>query len=133
MSRELIDSNARNWAAACHLAGLLAVAGAPFGNLIGPLVLFLLKKDEHPFIARAGRESLNFQIFVTLCATILFAAFVATVIDAIARNAPPWGAVVILPALVALALLDVISVLIAAVRTSNGEDYSYSISLRFVR
>jgi len=55
--------NARNMAMLCHLLGL-------FTGFVGPLILWLLKKDEDPFIDRQGKEALNFQITVVIGWTV---------------------------------------------------------------
>src|SRR6476469_8907749 len=68
---EMMDRNERMWGMFCHLAALAGYIGIPFGNVIGPLVIWLIKKEDYPFVDDQGKESLNFQI------TILIAAFVA--------------------------------------------------------
>ena len=67
MSVEL-DQETRQWAMACHLSSLIAYAGVPFGNIIGPLVIWLIKREESPFIDAHGKESLNFQLTMMLYA-----------------------------------------------------------------
>lgn len=60
---------------ACHLSSLIAYAGVPFGNIIGPLVIWLVKREESPFIDAHGKESLNFQITMTLYTIASIALF----------------------------------------------------------
>lgn len=55
-----------NWAAIMHLSGLTIVLGVPFLNIIVPSILWLLKKEQHPFLAKHGREVVNFQITFSL-------------------------------------------------------------------
>lgn len=55
-----------NWAAIIHLSGLTIVLGIPFLNIIVPAILWLLKKEQHPFLAKQGREVVNFQITFSL-------------------------------------------------------------------
>jgi uncharacterized Tic20 family protein len=55
-----------NWAAVIHLSGLTMVLGIPFVNIIAPAILWLLKKEQHPFLAKQGREVVNFQITFSL-------------------------------------------------------------------
>ena len=78
-----IDVNARKWASVCHLSALVAVSGAPFGHILGPLIVYIIKKDDDPFIAFAGRESLNFQIFISICGFFLFVAYIVSFFAAI--------------------------------------------------
>ena len=49
----------------CHLSSL-AGSVIPFGNIVGPLVVWLIKKDEYAFVDDQGKESLNFQISITI-------------------------------------------------------------------
>lgn len=55
-----------NWAAVIHLSGLTIVLGIPFVNIIAPAILWLLKKEQHPFLAKQGKEVVNFQITFSL-------------------------------------------------------------------
>jgi uncharacterized Tic20 family protein len=55
-----------NWAAIIHLSGLTIVLGIPFLNIIAPAILWLLKKEQHPFLSKQGREVVNFQITFSL-------------------------------------------------------------------
>jgi uncharacterized Tic20 family protein len=108
----------RNLAMLCHLSGLLLYFGIPFGNIVAPLAIWLLKKDEMPEVDHAGKEALNFQITILL--GMLISGLMIIVIIGI----------ILLPALM---LFNVAMVIIASVKTSEGEDYRYPISIRFIR
>ena len=56
------DAQARQWAMLCHYAAFFWVLAPLIGNVIGPLVVWQLKKDLHPFVDEQGKEALNFQI-----------------------------------------------------------------------
>ena len=60
---------ARQWAMFCHFAAFAGLL-IPFGNLLGPLVVWQLKRESDPFIDKQGKESLNFQITVAIAAAI---------------------------------------------------------------
>jgi len=94
------------------IAHLSALAGLLVGGLIflGPLIVYLVKKDEHPFIADQSREALNFNISVTIY--LLASAILILLVVGI----------LLLPA-VAIAWL--VLTIIAAVRANNGEAYRY--------
>jgi uncharacterized protein len=134
------DAKARSWATVCHLSALIILSGAPFGNVVGPLIVYLIKKDDDPFIAAAGREALNFQIFISICAFLLgivyFVSFMSAIIPAFhqppLRAQPPLLALAILPLFLILGIFDLASVIVAAIKTNKGEAYRYPISLRFV-
>lgn len=111
------SSDTRNWAMACHAA---AFAGfiMPFGNVIGPLIVWLMKREEDPFIDASGKEALNFQI--TMMIGYLVAALLMIVLVGF----------ILLPA---LALVNLILVILAMLRTSEGELYRYPFSLQLVK
>ncbi len=101
------------------LVHLLSFAGffVPFGNIIGPLILWLLKKDELPFVDHHGKESLNFQISIilyTVIAVILCLILIGFLI------------------LAAIPIFNLVMVIIAAVKANNGEEYSYPLRIRFI-
>lgn len=101
---------------ACHLgafAGLLV----PFGHLLAPLVVWLLKRNESDFVADHGRESLNFQISVSLY------GIVAGLLTLVLIGYLLLGLLVI---------FDFVAVVIAAVRASNGEPFRYPFTLRLI-
>lgn len=112
------DKQARNWGMLCHLTALAAFLGIPFGHLLGPLVVWLIKKNEYPFVDEQGKESLNFQISVTIYSLPLFILIFVLV-----------G----IPLLIALFVVDVILVIVAAVKASNGESYRYPLTIRFIK
>ena len=60
------DKDARLWAMLCHLSTFAGMVGIPFGNILGPLIIWLIKKDEYPFVDDQGKEALNFQISMTV-------------------------------------------------------------------
>lgn len=112
----LEEREARNWAMGCHLAALAGFV-IPFGSIIGPLVVWLIKKDESSFVDRQGKEALNFQI------TMLIAFLVCIVLAFILIG-------FLLMALVVI--FDLIMIVLAAIKASEGEDFRYPIALRLV-
>src|SRR5215204_5437814 len=60
------DAEVRNWAMLCHLSSLAGYFLAGVVIWTAPLILWLLKRNDHPFIDEHGKESLNFQITVTI-------------------------------------------------------------------
>ena len=108
---------ARQWAVFCHLAGLAGFL-FPFGNLIGVLVLWLIKKDEDPFINDQGKEALNFQINVAI------AALVCLILSMI---------VIGFLLLLALMIAWIVLMVIAATKANEGLAYRYPYILRLVK
>lgn len=67
------DKDALNWAIACHLSAFCMFIGIPFGNILGPLVVWLIKRNEYDFVNDQGKAALNFQTSMTLYGVIIFA------------------------------------------------------------
>ena len=108
---------ANTFAMLCHLSGLALFIGIPFGNLIGPLVFWLIKKDEYEFVDDQGREALNFQITATL------AMIASGILCMILIGLPLLFAV-----LVAIAVMSIYG----AVQASKGERYRYPFTIRLL-
>jgi uncharacterized Tic20 family protein len=108
----------RNWAVFSHLAALLALIAWGIGALVGPLIIWLIKKDTMPFVNDQGKEALNFQI------TVFIAGLVCTALI--------WVLIGI-PLLVALAIADLVFIIMAAVKASEGVAYRYPINLRLIK
>ena len=58
--------DARRWAMLCHYAAFAWFLAPMIGNVIGPLIVWQLKKDLDPFVDQQGKEALNFQITVSV-------------------------------------------------------------------
>lgn len=114
-----VDAKQENtWGMLCHLTALAGFIGIPLGNIIGPLVIWLIKRHEYPFVEEQGKESLNFQISMTiygLIASLLILVFIGIFL------------------LIALVIADVVFVIIASVKTSNREVYRYPLTIRFLK
>ena len=107
----------RQWAMFAHLAALAGFI-IPFGNLIGPLIVWMMKKEAMPFVEDQGKESLNFQITVTIAA-IIAAVLIVVLIGAL-----------LLP-LVGIAAL--VFIVIAAIKANEGVAYRYPFALRLIK
>ena len=114
------DPKARMWAMLCHLAAFAFLVVPPFGCVLGPLVIWLIKKNEFPFVDEQGREALNFQI------TMLIYAAVAGLLMLLCIGFVLVAAVI---------LVDMIFTVIAAIKANDGEHYRYPYPLiiRFVK
>lgn len=111
------DQQQRQWAMIAHLSALIGFV-IPFGNIIGPLVVWQMKKAEMPFVDDQGKEALNFQISVAIAALVCFVLFVILI------------GMLLLP-LVGLAAL--VLTVIAAVKANDGESYRYPVTLRLIK
>jgi uncharacterized Tic20 family protein len=112
-----LSREAKQWAMLTHLAAFAAFF-IPFGNIIGPLVAWQLKKDVDPFVANNGKEAVNFQI------TIALAAFVGIMLIFVAVGA------LLLPV---LGVYWLVLTIIAGVKANDGVAYRYPMTIRFIK
>lgn len=110
----------RNWAMIAHLSALLFLWSG-IGGVIGPLIVYLIRKDDMPFAAQQAKEACNFQITMLLLG--LVAWFLILLIITL-----PIG----LPMLFILGILDVVLTIVAAVKVSEGVAYRYPFNLRLI-
>jgi uncharacterized Tic20 family protein len=110
------DKEANMWSMFCHLSALVGFV-IPFGNIIGPLVIWVLKKDEYPLVNENGKEALNFQISITIyiIASILLIFIVIGI-----------------PILIALAFFELFAIVIAAIKANEGVVFRYPLTIRFL-
>jgi len=110
--------NERTWGMLAHLSALAGVVVWLLGCVLGPLVVYLSRRDQSEFVAEHAREALNFNITVALAALVCMALMVVF-IGFILGTALFVGWLVL--------------TLIAAIRASEGERYRYPLSLRLVK
>ena len=111
------ENNARTWATFCHLSALIGYLGIPLGNILGPLIVWLIKRNEYPLVEDQGKESLNFQlsmfiymvVSIILCFVLIGFLFLGI-----------------------LCILHVVFTIIAGVKANNGELYRYPFIFRFI-
>lgn len=107
----------KNMGIAVHLASFAGYL-IPFGSIVGPLIVWLMKRDELPFVDSCGRNCLNFKISVAIY----------MVVSAILMLI---GIGFILLAMLAIA--DIVLTIIAAIKASEGKVYQYPMSINFIK
>ncbi len=118
---EAVGKDARQWAMFCHLAGLAWMVAwllPIIGGVVGTLIVWQVKKDDDPFIDKSGRRAFNFQLSML----IYFAASVLLCLLLIGFLLVPT-----------VVVLNIVFTIIAALRASNGKDYSYPLSIEFIK
>jgi uncharacterized Tic20 family protein len=105
------------WAMFCHLS---AFAGTiiPFGSILGPLIIWSIKKDEYPTIDPHGKEAVNFNISIAIY-MIISAIFIIIVIGIFM--------------LIALWIFQTVLIIMASIKANNGESFEYPLSIRFIK
>jgi uncharacterized Tic20 family protein len=106
------DKDAMNMGMLAHLLGIL--------GFLPPLIIWLVKKDAHPFIDDQSKESLNFQI------TLLIAWFAVAIVSCLTLG---FGAVLVPIVIIA----NVILCIMAAMKAKEGIAYRYPFAIRLVK
>lgn len=109
--------DAKTFGMLCHLLALVGYI-LPFGNILGPLIIWLIKKEDHPFVDEQGKESINFQITMTIAAIVCVLLFVVGI------------GIILLPL---VGLFDLIMIIIASMKANSGEHYRYPFAIRLIK
>ncbi|MBC8469937.1 MAG: DUF4870 domain-containing protein [Planctomycetes bacterium] len=106
------------WAMICHLSGLAGIILPASGNIVAPLIIWQIKKDNNPFIDEQGKEAVNFQISMSI---YLIASIILSFIC------------IGVPLIIATIIVFFVFLLIAAVKANNGYHYRYPLTMRFIK
>ena len=113
-----VSKEEQNWAMICHLSALSGFL-IPFGNILGPLIVWLVKRAEMPLVDIHGKEALNFQITVSIAIAVCIALMFVLI-----------GFVLI----VIVGLGALVLTIVAAVKVSNGDlEYRYPFAIRLLK
>ena len=124
-----IGAEERQWAMFAHLAALVGgilTAGwaASLGCVLGPLIIWMMKKETMPFVDDQGKEALNFNITVGI-------AFLAlTVLSVVTLGI---GLIVAIPLWIVIGIAWLVFSIIAAIKANEGVAYRYPFTLRLVK
>ena len=118
----------RQWAMFAHLSalvgGLLTSAIGGWGFFIGPLVIWLLKKDEMPFAGDQAKEALNFNITVSAIFLILLLLTILSL---------GLGALLTVPIMMVVGIGALVLVIMAAIKANDGIAYRYPFTIRLIK
>ncbi|SDH70715.1 hypothetical protein SAMN05216603_11291 [Pseudomonas benzenivorans] len=109
---------ARKWAMFCHYAAFFWFLVPMIGNVIGPLIVWQLKKDSAAFVDDQGKEALNFQITFSLAMVIC--------------GVLAW-VVIGFPLMLLVSVAALVLTIIAGIKANAGEAYRYPICWRVVK
>lgn len=130
---------------AAHLSALVAIAGLPFGHVLGPLVVYLIKGHDSEFVSAHAKASLNYQITISivgfLAMILAIAGWFWLVFNAAVEEMPRhvyglpivacWMAIGF--AVVLILLVSVIFIIMGTIAASEGRPYKYPFAITFLR
>ena len=118
----------RQWAMFAHLSalvgGLLTSAVGGWGTFVGPLVIWLAKKDTMPFVDDQGKEALNFNITVGIAMLALVLLSIVTL---------GIGLVIAIPGWIIIGIAWLVLTIIAGIKANEGVLYRYPLTLRLIK
>jgi uncharacterized Tic20 family protein len=106
-----IKKDDRNMAMLCHLLAI-------FTGFLGPLIIWLVKKDDAPYVDDQGKEALNFQLTVLIA--LIASGFLFVICIGPFLMAGVW-------------IANLVFCIMASIKASRGEPYRYPVSIRFVK
>ena len=118
-----VSSESRSWAAAAHLSALVAMLLAM--AFLGPLVVYLIKRDDDPFVRQHAAVALNFQLSWLIWGFVGGIVLVVLILLVVG--------LALIPLAIAAAIAWLVFIVVAAVKASHGESYRYPLTIRFVR
>jgi uncharacterized Tic20 family protein len=108
----------RTWTVLVHAIALIGFFVPWAGHIVGPLIIWLAKRDDSPELDAHGKESVNFQISMLIYNVI--AAILCIVLIGI-------------PILILLHFANIIFVIIAAIQASDGKLFRYPLAIRLIK
>ncbi len=104
--------------------GLLTSAIGGWGFFLGPLVIWLMKKDSMPFVADQAKEALNFNITVSAIFLVLLVLSLVTL---------GIGFVITLPIMLIVGIAALVLIIMAAIKANDGIAYRYPFTIRLIK
>lgn len=118
----------RQWAMFAHLSalagGLVSGTFGGWGVFVGPLVIWLVKREQMPFVDDQGKEALNFNITVAIVLVALVAFSVLTL---------GIGLLIAIPLFIVVGVAWLVLVIVATIRSNEGTAYRYPLTLRLIK
>jgi len=144
-SKQNIRPEDTSHAAIIHLSSFASFIGIPFGSVLGPLITWLIWRDQSSFVDYHSKEALNFNLSILLyeiaaviLGLILFLSPILTMAATDGEN--PVGVLLSIPGLwlfiTGIGLIQIfriVAIIIAAVKAGNGEYFKYPLSIRFIK
>lgn len=118
INKTFITDDEKTWGMIVHLAALVAFIASPIGAVLGPLVVWLIKKEQMPFVKDQGKEAMNFNI------SILLYGLASGVLIFIGIG---------LLLLMLLGIFWIMFVIIGGIKAQKGEYFRYPLTIRFIK
>lgn len=112
------SAEARKWAMLCHYAGFAWFVAPMIGNVVGPLLVWQLKRECDPFVDAQGREALNFQL--TLSLALMLCGLLAWVLIGF-------------PLMALVSVVGLVLTIVGGIKANEGRPWRYPFCIRFLK
>jgi hypothetical protein len=120
---DMANKDERIWAALCHISAFAIYIIPLVGNILAPLGIWLLKKNQYPLVRDQGKEVLNFQISLTIYLLTTYLLLVLLLSFVFIGMTIIFG----------LLIFQFVIIIYAALRANDGESYRYPITIRLIK
>jgi len=117
------EAQIRQWDMWCHLSALAGLF-LPVGNVLGPLLVWQIKKAEFPSVEIHGRAALNFQLTIVIAMVVGIGLAIALSFVCIG-----W---LLIPVVLLVGVAGMVFAVIAGLKANEGQPYQYPYSLKLV-
>ncbi|TDU39581.1 hypothetical protein BXY82_1608 [Gelidibacter sediminis] len=148
----MISNHQKNIATFIHLSTFTGFI-IPFGNFIGPIVLWMTNKEKSEFVDAHGKQAINFQISILLYAVTLTAIAIpiflfsvlgsVNILDFYAYDSVPLDIINLSPLLITaislgllaiiVFILELVFIVVASLKARDGEFYKYPLTINFLK
>ena len=140
-----LDPNQASHAAIIHISAFSSLIGIPLGSIVGPLITWLIWRDQSKFADENGKEAINFNLSILLyqflVVTIGLIMFLSPILNISATDkSGQLGMILSLPGLWLfltgiglLSLIRIVLVLVATIKAGNGEMFRYPLTIRLIK
>lgn len=112
------EKDVRMWNMLCHLSALAMFTSIPLANILGPLLIWQIKKKDFPSVDQHGKDAVNFQISMSIYAIVSWILCFVLI------------GFILLPAVL---IADLVFLIIASIKANNGEPYKYPLTITFIK
>jgi len=107
----------RDWAMFCHLSSFAGYF-FPFGGIIAPLICWISRREGSEWVNQNGKSALNFQLSILLYNVMTI---------------PLCFILVGIPILIFILIFEVVCIVVASIKASQGEVFKYPLSIPFIQ
>ena len=140
-----MEKNGKVWAVLCHIGGLLGFYVFPLGNIIVPLIIWIVFRNKDDLVNQHGKSAVNFQISLAIYEIVSLGLILLGIFSIPMLDSGKWDALTSIPLTFAILGIpsvlfvvfmfaaEIIFIIIACIKVSDERTYRYPFSIRFIK